>query len=270
MQPQELQKIAEGREAEMFAWDEGTILRLLRDAGSQGRLQREALAMEAARSSGVRVPAVHDLTTVNGRPGMVMERIDGPDLLALVARGPWKMFWAARVLGEAQAQLHAARGSSGLPELRVVLRRHIESANLPDHLTRFAMQRLAGLTDGKSLCHGDFHPGNIIVSEGGPVVIDWTGATHGDPDADVARTLLMFRIGELPPGSPMVIRVLARFVRRIMASAYLRAYRRQRAVEPAAVERWDIPVTAGRVSDGIEEETPRLMSLLEEEYGSTG
>ena len=84
-QPQELRKIAEGREAEMYAWGDGTILRLLRSAVDEGKLQREALAMEAARSSGVRVPAVHDLTTVIGRPRMVMERIDGPDLLALVS-----------------------------------------------------------------------------------------------------------------------------------------------------------------------------------------
>ncbi len=270
MQRQELQKIAEGREAEMFAWEEGTILRLLRDAGGQARLQREALALEAARSSGVRVPAVHDLTTVNGRPAMVMERIDGPDLLALVAQRPWKMFWAARVLGETQAQLHAARGSSELPELRVVLRRHIESANLPEHLAQFGLRALDELPDGDSLCHGDFHPGNIIVSEGGPVVIDWTGATRGDPDADVARTLLMLRIGELPPGSPAVLRTLATFARKIMASAYLRAYRRQRPLEMAAVERWDIPVTAGRVADGIEEETPKLLAILEEEYAKTG
>ncbi len=79
----------------------------------------------------------------------------------------------------------------------------------------------------------------------------------------------MFRLGELPPGSPMLIRVLATFVRRAMASAYLRAYRRQRAVEPATVRRWNIPVAAARLGDGIEEETPSLISLLEEEYGRT-
>ncbi len=270
MQRQELRKIAEGREAEMYAWGDGTILRLLRSAVDEGKLQREALAMEAARSSGVRVPAVHDLTMVNGRPGMVMERIDGPDLLALVARRPWKMFWGARILGEVHAQLHAARGSSRLPELRVALRRHIESANLPEHQTRFAIGHLDGLPDGEVLCHGDFHPGNIIVSDEGPVVIDWTGATRGDADADLARSLLMFRIGELPPGSRAVLRALATFARKMMASAYLRAYRRQRPLEMATVERWDIPVTAGRVADGIEEETPRLLALLEEEYGRTG
>ena len=101
-------------------------------------------------------------------------------------------------------------------------------------------------------------------------MIDWTNATQGNPDADVARTLLMFRLGELPPGSPAVMRMLETFARKIMASAYLRAYRRQRAVEPAEVARWEIPVTAARLADGIEEETPRLLAMLEEASGRTG
>jgi aminoglycoside phosphotransferase (APT) family kinase protein len=271
MQPHELQKIAEGREAEMFAWEEGTILRLLRDPEAGQLNEWQAVAIESARSLGVRVPAVHSLTTVGGRPGMVMERIDGPDLLALIARRPWKMFWGARILGEVQAQLHAASASSGLPGLNATLKHRIESYDrLPEHLRRFALRALDELPDGDSLCHGDFHPGNILMAGETPVVIDWTNATQGDPDADVARTLLMFRIGELPPGSPMPLRVLAMFVRRVMASAYLRAYRRQRPLEPAAMRRWDIPVAAARVADGIEEELPKLLAILEEEYGGTG
>ncbi len=271
MQPRELQKIAEGREAEMFAWDEGTILRLLRNPEAQQRNEWQAAAIESARSLGVRVPAVHSLTTVNGRPGMVMERIDGPDLLALVARRPWKVLWVARVLGELHTQLHAASASSGLPGLKATLKHRIESCDrLPEQLARFALRALDGLPDGDSLCHGDFHPGNILMAGETPVVIDWTNATQGDPDADVARTLLMFRLGELPPGSPVLMRVLARFVRRVMTSAYLRAYRRQRPLEMAAVRRWEIPVAAARLADGIEEETPSLLALLEEEYGRTG
>ncbi len=268
---QELKKIAEGREAEMFAWNEGRILRLLRNVGAQDRLQREAAAMETARARGVRVPAVHSLTTVEGRPGMVMERIEGPDLLALVGRRPWKIFWGARILGEVQAQLHAASASSRLPALKAALKHRIEAYDrLPEQLARFALQILDELPDGDSLCHGDFHPANILMAGETPVLIDWTGATRGDPDADVARTLLMFRLAELPPGSPALTRLLALFGRKVMASAYLRAYRRKRAVEMAAVRRWEIPVAAARLADGIEEETGALVGLLEEAYERTG
>ncbi len=271
MQRQELQKIAEGREAEMFAWDEGTILRLLRNAGAQDRLQREAAAMETARSRGVRVPAVHSLTTVEGRPGMVMERIDGPDLLALVGRRPWTVFRAGRISGEAHAKLHEAKAPETIPDLRTRLRARIQSVGvLPNRLAEFTVGVLEGLPDGDRLCHGDFHPGNIMMAGETPVLIDWTGATRGSPDADVARTLLMFRLAELPPGAPALTRLLALFGRKVMASAYLRSYRRQRAVEMAAVRRWEIPVAAARLADGIEEETPKLLALLEEEYGRTG
>ena len=70
--PAELRKIAEGREAEMFAWGDGTILRLLRDPGADRRNQMQAAAMRAAAASGLRVPAVVEVTTAMGRPGIVM------------------------------------------------------------------------------------------------------------------------------------------------------------------------------------------------------
>ena len=74
-------KIAEGREAEMFAWEDGKVLRLLRDASGAPANERQAEAMRAAAACGVRVPAVYGTTVVAGRPGLIMERIQGSDLL---------------------------------------------------------------------------------------------------------------------------------------------------------------------------------------------
>ncbi len=250
----------------MFAWEEGTILRLLRDPQAQLQNQWQAAAMEAARSRGVRVPAVHSLTTVQGRPGMIMERIDGPDLLTLVGKRPWTVFWAARVMGEVHAQLHAANAPSRIPVLRAALKQRIESSDrVPEHLSKFALEILDRLPDGESLCHGDFHLSNIMMSQGTPVVIDWTNAARGDPTADVARTLLLSRIGEPPPGSAALLRLLALVGRRILTSAYLRSYRRARPLDMSLVSRWEIPVAAARLaSEPIPGEEPALIRLLEE------
>ena len=114
----ELKKIAEGREAEMFAWEDGTILRLLRDPDGQRRNDLQAAAIEAAAASGVRVPAVFGTATVMGRPGLIMERCDGADYLTLIGRNPLKVFPAARTMGEVHARLHEAAGSERLPLLR--------------------------------------------------------------------------------------------------------------------------------------------------------
>ena len=260
----ELRKVAEGREAEMFAWEDGSILRLMREPGAEQRNQGQAAAMEAARSRGVRVPAVLGATTVMGRPGLIMERIDGPDLLTLIGRRPWAVFRVARICGEVHARLHEVRAPSVIPPAKDTLKQRIgSSGQLPQHLSEFARETLDGLPDGDRLCHGDFHPGNILMAGDEPVLIDWTNARRGDPMADVGRTRVMLRLGEAPPGTSFALRALARVGRNLLLSQYLRSYRRLRPLDMDAVKRWEIPIAAARLSEGIEEEVPRLLAFLE-------
>lgn len=267
---QQLQKIAEGREAEIFAWQDGTALRLLRNPNAQRQVEWEAQAMEAARAAGVRVPAVHGVTTVQGRPGLIMERIDGPDMLTLIARRPWLVWWAVgRISGEIHAELHAAVAPDDLPSLRERLRQHIGTSGLvPERLAQFALAELERLPDDDKLCHGDFHPGNIIRTDSEEVLIDWTNVTRGDPTADYVRTLLMLRLGEPPPGSPLLIRVAALFARRLLLDAYVRSYRRERPIGAELVARWEVPAMANRLVENIESERAKLLRLLEERAGT--
>ena len=45
------------------------------------------------------------------------------------------------------------------------------------------------------VCHGDFNPSNIIITEDGTAyILDWSHATQGNASADVARTYLLFRL----------------------------------------------------------------------------
>ena len=96
-----------------------------------------------------------------------------------------------------------------------------------------------------------------------PVLIDWTNAMRGDPTADVARTRLMLSLGELPPGTSLLLRAMALVGGRILVSLYLRSYRRQRPLDMALVARWEIAQAAARLAEGIEGETPHLLAFLE-------
>lgn len=266
----QLRKIAEGREAEMFAWDDGTILRLMREPGTEQRNQGQAAAMETARRRGVRVPAVLGATTVGGRPGLIMERIEGPDALTLVGRRPWTVFRVARTCGEVHARLHEVRAPGIMPAVKETLARSIPTApHLPKHLASFALATLDALPNGDRLCHGDFHPGNILMAGDEPVLIDWTNARRGDPMADVARSRMMLRLGEPPPGTALALRALARVGRSLLVALYLRSYRRLRPLDMGTVRRWEIPVAAARLSEGIKEEVPRLLALLERAAGGS-
>jgi uncharacterized protein (TIGR02172 family) len=184
--------LGEGREAQIFAWDAGTVLRLLRPSQDPKRLEREFSALRAAAAAGVPVPAVHGTTTQDGRAGIIMDRIDGPDLIMLMSRRPWTISRAAHIVGATHARLHAVPAPADLPSLRDHVRAKINSAvTLPRRLAECALTILDTLPDGDRLCHGDFHPGNILYGKNGPSVIDWADATRGDPMGDLARSRLI-------------------------------------------------------------------------------
>ncbi len=87
--------------------------------------------------------------------------------------------------------------------------------------------------------------------------------------ADVARSRMMLRLGEPPPGTALALRALARVGRSLLVALYLRSYRRLRPLDMGTVRRWEIPVAAARLSEGIKEEVPRLLALLERAAGGS-
>ena len=214
--------------------------------------------MRAAAGAGVRVPAVLGITTFDGRPGLIMERIDGIDELALVGKRPWLVFAIGASTGRIQAGLHEVKAPPEIPPLNAILRYRIERISLPDELRQFALSTLDGLPQGDRVCHGDLHPGNIMHTDGDAVLIDWTNVTRGDPTADFVRTHLMIRIGDIPPGQPLVIRYGAIVARGLMLSAYARSYQRVRPLDMALAARWEIP---GRLPDRCRHRAEILFKL---------
>lgn len=238
-----VERIGAGREAEIFAWGNGTVLRLARDPRATRMIEREAAALAAAHAAGAPVPAVYERVTVDGRPGVVLERIDGPDLLARLRRRPWTFFAVAWTLGRRHAALHAVTAPAGLPALRDELRYRLGSRLVPPDVRAGALERLRGLPGGDRLLHGDFHPANLLRTPQGEVVVDWTNAARGDPHADVARTLLLLH--GVPPGW-----------RRAAAFAYLRAYG---PLDRGLVARWRPVWAAARLSEDVHEERAYLL-----------
>jgi aminoglycoside phosphotransferase (APT) family kinase protein len=227
---------------------------------ASGMAEKEARSGRIAAVAGVHAPPVGALITVGGRHGIVCRRIEGESMLARLQRRPWTYAGLARLLGDLHAHMHSVAGLE-LPSVRDYLRQDIERASeLPASVRAAVLARLGSLPAGASICHGDFHPGNVILTAGGPVIIDWMTAGHGHPDADVARTVLMLQRGEPPGASVLQLRLIG-LLRRALLRSYLRAYRAHRPCPDAAIAAWIPVIAAARLSENIAAERVQLLAL---------
>jgi aminoglycoside phosphotransferase (APT) family kinase protein len=253
-------KLAEGREAEILSWGEGRVLRLYRDPAAGGLADREMRALAAVRAVCPLVPAAYERIEWQGRPGIVMQRVDGHDALTEIGRKPWRVAQLSALTGRVHADLNAIRAPDSLPALRGELGARIGTdPAIPERLRAAALEALADLPDGTALCHGDFQVANVLLSPSGPVVIDWGNATRGDPAGDFARSLLMTRLGSLPPGTPRLIRWGRRFGTGLFRQAYQRAYRQRGSQDPVRIRRWELVRAVERLADRIPEERAGLL-----------
>jgi tRNA A-37 threonylcarbamoyl transferase component Bud32 len=263
-----LRLIGQGGEAQVFECPDGRVLKLLRASRPRAGLAFEIAALEAARSAGVSVPQVYEEVVIDGRTGLMMERLDGTDLLTIIGRKPWLVFRSGRLTGEIHARINAGRAPESLPAVKEVMTRGLARlASSEPTLAEWVGRILARLPDGDALCHGDFHPGQLMLSGHRCVALDWSGAKRGDPLFDYARTRVVLSIGEPPPGTQLTLKLLAKIGRRVLISSYVRSYERH-ATEPvdrARVRDWEIVNLAARVNDEVPDERPRLLRRLQKE-----
>jgi hypothetical protein len=250
-------RLGAGREAEVYAWGDTAVLKLYRPGFGGHRAEAAAL-----RSLDGIAPRLLDIADRAGRTGLVLERFDGPDMLTLLQRQPWRVLGLADALATAQRAVHRVAAPAELPDLRQVLAARIHDAVLPPHLRSFAMRVLDGLPDGDRVCHGDYHPGNVLFVADRTAVIDWAGAARGVPEADHARTLLLLRWAHPLPGTPLPSRALIAAGRSLLAHRYTQTYRRG-APPVRQVDSWLLVHAAARLSEGIQAEQTMLIGMLD-------
>jgi uncharacterized protein (TIGR02172 family) len=251
----------------VFAWGEVYILKLYRAGYPAREAEREAAQARVAHAAGLKTPAVIELVTVEDRYGIVYERVDGPTMMQTLMRNPAQFQPMAALLAELQATMHTQQ-VSGLARQRQRLQQQIQRAELlTSELKTGVLAFLEGLPDDQVLCHGDFHPENILMTAEGPVIIDWVDASQGNPLADVARTSLLFRLGELPPHLSEAARQEITKGRQLLHETYLERYLQLRQVSLEALKQWEVPVAAARLSEGISSENEALLAIVRSGLG---
>lgn len=239
--------IGRGYTADVYDWGGGRVLKLFHPSFPLEKAEREYRVTRAVHAAGFPAPAAHEFIDVGSRCGIVFQRVVGVSLFDAVRSRPWTLFRAVRQLAVLHASIHRREAPPGLPSQREWIADGIDAAPyLPAPERTAAKAALAALPDGTALCHGDFHPANVLLTPRGPVVIDWDTATRGHPLGDVACTSYLLRNASLPAWSPRSMRLLLRCTRGLLHSYYMK---RSLALHSAArlqVQAWEAPIKAAR------------------------
>ena len=242
-------RLGRGRTAEVFEYGEAWVVKLFFAEIPERAVERETSVAAALVAAGIPAPVYLGPIDLDGRRGLLFERVAGPSMLEVVGRQPWRAVGLAAQLAEVHAAVN--RGSADLEPQREYLRRHVGRADVPEPVRERALAAIERLPDGDRVCHGDFHPDNVVLTARGAVVLDWPNATRGVPAGDVARTMMLFRDAALPEHIPPAKAVLFQAIRRLSGSVYLTRYRRLTGLCPEDLAAWRLPLIVARLAENV-------------------
>ena len=175
--------------------DGDKVIKLFDEHYSKADILNEALNQARVEETGLAIPKLLEVTKVNGRWAIVMDYIKGKTLAELMEKNPDKLDEYLNLFVDLQMEIHSKRAPL-LNKLKDKMNRKISEADLSATIRYDLHTRLESMPKHNKVCHGDFNPSNVIISDtdGKAYVIDWSHATQGNASADVARTYLLYTL----------------------------------------------------------------------------
>jgi hypothetical protein len=235
--------LGSGKEAEVFEYG-AVVVKLYKPGAPKSSAFREAAILAVVEAFGLPVPGVKGVNQIAGRWGVTMGRAQGPSFAAALQGRPDFVPAYLNQMALLQSRVHSHPGTQ-LVSLKARLAARIQQATILGGTRQDSLlTRLAALPEGDRLCHGDFHPFNVLGQFGHETIVDWLDASCGDPAADVCRSYVL-----LKQAAPK------------MAVAYVDAYARVSGGNRQTILSWLPFVAAARLAEAVPNETDELVGM---------
>lgn len=247
---QQKKLIGQGRTSEIYQWSQGKILKLFRTGIPIHMIENEyKISLEINKTMKF-TPKVYELISLDNRKGIIYEEINGFTMMKRIASKPWLVKKEAQRLAELH-KLIQEKVDFELPNYKTKLKNDISRTELlSDNIKIRLFKYIEELEDNNILCHGDFHPDNILITKDQPIIIDWMTASKGNPLADIARTIVLFKFAVIPEKS-FIEKKIIDFIRKRLFEEYIKHYIHISEVKFENIEKWELPVAAARLSEWI-------------------
>ena len=172
--------------------DGDLCMKVFGEGFSKEDILSEALNLARIEETGLNIPKVRSVTVLDGKWTIVSDYVKGKTMAQLIRENPDKRDEYIDTFVGLQLKMHSVRCPK-LFKLKDKMNERIRQTDLPATVRYDLHARIKAMPNHTKLCHGDFNPSNVIVTDDGEMyIIDWAHATCGNASADAARTYLRF------------------------------------------------------------------------------
>ncbi|MDO4731387.1 MAG: phosphotransferase [Clostridia bacterium] len=185
--------LAQRKDKKIYRDGDYTI-KLFDEEYSKADILNEALNQARVEETPLNIPKIIEVTKIDGKWAIVLEYIEGRTLSSLMQENPEKKYEYLERFVDLQIFMNKQQCPM-LNKIKDKMHRKISASGLEATIRYELHTRLESMPKHKKLCHGDFNPSNVIITEDNtPYIIDWSHATQGNASADTARTYLLFNL----------------------------------------------------------------------------
>jgi hypothetical protein len=255
--------IARGGQADIYDYGNGKVIRVPRRPQDYDRIRYEYRVYLSLSGSDVAAPAVYELVEVDNSPSIIMQRIVGISMIDQIKKQPFLIRNKAIHLAGMHLALLKVNADASITTGKDQAKFCIKASPcLTEPIKTVILGILDHLPGGNTLCHGDFHPGNILHSNGRDYIIDWSGASRGDIAADVAHTYILLKVVPRVPGIGLFMHAIQKQLGNAMASIYLKSTMKSMSLNPVIFSKWVLIKAAERTYYGLPSEKQRLQTFI--------
>lgn len=230
-------------------WDNGKTIKLFVENYSKADILNEALNQaRVEEGTDLKVPKLLAVTLCDNRWALVSEFIEGKTIDGLLNEHPERFDEYFNRFIDIQLSVldhHVPM----LNQVKEKYKRRINTADNIDYNIKYELlQRLDGMKTHTKLCHGDFVPSNVIITENNEAyIIDWAHVTQGNASSDIATTYLSFALEG----------------KQELADHYLNLISEKSGIDKSYIQRWIPIVAAARKTKGRAEEQSFLEKWID-------
>ena len=229
--------------------DNNSTVKLFVESHSKADILNEALNQaRVEEGTDLKIPSLTEITKIDNRWALVSDYIEGVSLEELMNRNPEKIDEYLDTFVKIQIEV-LSKHVPLLNRMKEKYKRRITNTDKIDDNTRYELlQRLEGMEEHMKLCHGDFNPSNIILTENGEhYVIDWAHVTGGNSAGDAATTYLLFCMQG----------------KKEIAEKYLNKFSEMSNISKINIQKWIPIVAVNELTKGKKEEEAFLRQWID-------